>query len=322
MRRFSAWIVSLASLLLVMSVVASPADATYLGRNGRIAFRRYFNAEQTHGALFTMRPNGEGVLQITHRGKFAYDNGPIWSPDGQWIAFYRVEHGKPNRIFKVRPDGTDLTLLSHDPSADVNDEFPAWSPNGRRIAFGRFDDSVGLEALFVMRADGTHVHQIPNTATYHPHIPRYSPDGHSLVFSGKTDSHPGGAVFTIHLDGTDVRRLTPWKLRAGSYDWSPDGQWILCNSHGQGGGPQRNVYLVHPDGTDLTRITNTHTKGAINWGGLGFSPDGTKIVAARTGVGSSGYPDLWVMDLDGSGLLDVTNSAKWESAPNWGSRPT
>jgi TolB protein len=321
MRRFSAWIVSVASLILIMSVVASPASAAYLGRNGRIAFRRFFDpAEQTRGAIFTMRPNGEGVVQITHRGKVAYDNQPIWSPNGRWIAFYRVEPGKPNRIFKVRPDGTDLTLLSHDPSPDVNDEFPAWSPNGRRIAFGRFDDTTGLEALFVMRADGTHVHQIPNTATYHANFPRYSPNGHRRAFSGHTDR--GGATFTIHLDGTHVRRVTPWKLAAGVYDWSPDGQWILGELHGLGGGPQRNVYIVHPNGTDLTRVTNTHTKGAINWGGLSFSPDGTKIVAAHTDVGISPYPDLWLMNLDGSDPVDVTNSATWESAPNWGPRPT
>ena len=35
-------------------------------RNGQIVFRRYFNAEQTKGALFTMNPDGSHVRQITH----------------------------------------------------------------------------------------------------------------------------------------------------------------------------------------------------------------------------------------------------------------
>ena len=34
--------------------------------NGQIVFRRYFNAEQTKGALFTMNPDGSHVRQITH----------------------------------------------------------------------------------------------------------------------------------------------------------------------------------------------------------------------------------------------------------------
>ena len=35
-------------------------------RNGQIVFRRYFNAEQTKGALFTMNPDGSYIRQITH----------------------------------------------------------------------------------------------------------------------------------------------------------------------------------------------------------------------------------------------------------------
>ena len=34
--------------------------------NGQIAFRRYFNADQTKGALFTMNPDGSHIRQITH----------------------------------------------------------------------------------------------------------------------------------------------------------------------------------------------------------------------------------------------------------------
>src|SRR5215208_1767068 len=35
-------------------------------RNGQIVFRRYFNAEQTKGAIFTMNPDGSHIRQITH----------------------------------------------------------------------------------------------------------------------------------------------------------------------------------------------------------------------------------------------------------------
>jgi hypothetical protein len=35
-------------------------------RNGQIVFRRYFDPDQTKGALFTMNPDGSHVRQITH----------------------------------------------------------------------------------------------------------------------------------------------------------------------------------------------------------------------------------------------------------------
>src|SRR5829696_4852448 len=35
-------------------------------RNGQIVFRRYFDPDQTKGALFTMNPDGSHIRQITH----------------------------------------------------------------------------------------------------------------------------------------------------------------------------------------------------------------------------------------------------------------
>jgi TolB protein len=313
-RRMGSTLAIVAVMLMTAGVL--PARATTPGENGRIAFRRYFNDAQTRGAIFTIRPNGTGLIQVTHRGKVAYDHQPTWSPNGKWIAFQRVESGKPARIFKVRPDGTQLTLLTLDPTA-VEGEAPAWSPNGKRIAFHGFNDSTGLEALFVMRADGTHLRKIPRTGTYRGlGIPRYSPDGTRLAFGGKTEK--GWAAFTIRLDGTHTRRVTPWPLGAGSYDWSPDGRWLLIESHGFGSW-QRNVFLVHPNGKGLHAVTHTYTGGEVNWGGLSFSPDGTKITASHTGVGK--VSDIWVMRLDGSGLRDLTSSRIYDSAPSWGPRP-
>jgi TolB protein len=307
--------VAFAATLVIASVV--PAHATAPGRNGRIAFRRYFNAKQTRGAIFTIRPNGAGLLQVTHRGRDVLDTNPDWSPDGRWIAYYRRAPGEPGRIFKVRPDGTDVTRLSHDPCDSIScveDVEPAWSPNGRLIAFTRIDDAIHLVAVDVMRPDGTHVRQV----TADGNFPKWSPDGTRLAFNRRTASGKR-AVFTIRLDGTHARRLTPGRLKASIYDWSPDGRWILVES----GHRQRNVYLVHPDGTDLHRVTDTDTGGESNWGGLSFSPDGTLIAASfHPGAGGLGNPDIWVMNLDGSGLRDVTNSAIWDSAPDWGPRPS
>jgi hypothetical protein len=34
--------------------------------NGQIAFRRWFDPDQTEGALFTMNPDGSRIRQVTH----------------------------------------------------------------------------------------------------------------------------------------------------------------------------------------------------------------------------------------------------------------
>ncbi|MDP9299389.1 MAG: hypothetical protein M3P43_00590, partial [Actinomycetota bacterium] len=60
-------------LTAVALLGVSPAGATAPGTNGRIAFRVYFNNAHTRGAIFTIRADGTGLIQVTHRGKVLLD---------------------------------------------------------------------------------------------------------------------------------------------------------------------------------------------------------------------------------------------------------
>ena len=112
----------LLTIACVMSVAtyadSQTASATFPGRNGRIAFRRFLNEEQTWGAVFTINPDGTDERQITFPPQGYVDRNPDVSPDGRRIAFERegVDCGPDcgyDEIFVVDVDGSNLTQLTH-----------------------------------------------------------------------------------------------------------------------------------------------------------------------------------------------------------------
>jgi TolB protein len=320
-------------VLIAVLVPMYAAQATAPGKNGRIAFRRYLNANHTKGEIFTINPNGAGLRQVTDfPGGIGAE--PDWSPNGRWIVYSVYPHGDEgrSRIFKIRPNGRDRTQLASTCTGKcLANGYPAWSPSGRRIAFQR---ELGtrrnrITALVVMRSDGTHAQQVtkqgasPNRRNRFADLaPAWAPNGKRLAFERldqKTDHH---AIFTVRLDGTGAHRITPWRLDASQPDYSPNGDWILFRSNANSD-TAGNLWLVHPNGSRLHAVTHA-APGAAKWLSGSFSPTGRRINAARTRVanGMQENADVYVMHLDGSGLQDVTNSPDaWESASDWGPKP-
>ena len=98
-------------------------------------------------------------LEDMKEGRFAsssvWDNSPLFSPDGQRIAFMGRVHNRWE-IFVMNADGSGRGQLTHSnpkleqPPSNVA---PAWSPDGKSIAF--LSNRDGPWRIYVMRADGS-----------------------------------------------------------------------------------------------------------------------------------------------------------------------
>jgi TolB protein len=67
--------------------------------------------------------NGDVLQRFTESGVSLF--GPVWSPDGKWIAYSRATTGPHADIFTSRPDGTDAQQVT---STAANEITVEWGP--------------------------------------------------------------------------------------------------------------------------------------------------------------------------------------------------
>jgi TolB protein len=333
-----------ASVLLIvfglwLALPAAPAQATFPDQNGRIAFRRFLNEDRTWGALFTINPDGSDERQVTYPEQGFVDRNPDISTDGRRIAFER-EGPDYDEVFVVDVDGSNLTWLTRHGPDQFCLEFsgkcsgsPAWTPDGRHIVFksaqgSPVDGFVELQALFIMRADGSHVRQLTQLTT--PRIgedsdPQVSPDGRRIVFQRQNvrGSQPDGgiALWVLNLRTGRERRITPFELDGGDTpDWSPDGKRILFHSNAAlEADISANLYTVRPNGRGLRQLT-FEKGGDVNYLGSSYSPDGRFITVGRRPATGGENADVFIMRADGTGIRPLTQTVLYDSYPDWGPR--
>lgn len=308
--------------------------------NGQIVFRRYFNADQTKGALFTMNPDGSHVRQITYPPTGWYDNVPAWSPDGERITFERWKSDQStSRIKVVNPDTGDArTVVPCTGERCVSAIDPYFSPDSHSIAYSRSVNGPPYSAIFIVGIDGSDPHQATTTPERHKGQlstettdPVFSPNGKTLTFirTNYQKENDPNAVFVQPIGSPqDAHRITPWKLNSQDRPtFSPDGKLVLFRSEPKGEEGPSNLYWVHPDGTGLHALT--HAPADKRYLGSSFAPsfhkgEGWVTVGRTGGYGKEGNADVFrILIEDGKVVREVnlTKSAIWDSAPVWGTHP-
>jgi TolB protein len=244
------------------------------------------------GDIYVMRPDGSDRRRLTTDP--AYDDIPMFSPDGKRIAFVSSRSGAL-QIWLMNADGSDQHQLTR--SAGTN-YFPTWSPDGSRIAFR--SDRDGNPEIYSMRADGSDVQRLTDDAAIE-FSPNWGPDGR-IVFVSNKNTGGKASLWVMDGDGSDQHRLTPrdFVWNETSPVWSPDGKRVLFQADRDVPVGNRELYVMNADATGLKRLTRYI--GQDNW--PTWSPDGKQIAFAR---GPTPFRnEIYVMNADGSGQHEIT----------------
>jgi TolB protein len=128
---------------------------------------------------------------------------------------------------------------------------------------------------------------------------------------GTVQSRDVKEIWMSDYDGANQRRITVTRDTNINPNWSPDGQALAYTSYRRvaaGGQPDIFLSFIYKG------LLETPAK-AIGGNYIPvFSPDGSKIAFMST---RDDYPDIYVMNRDGSGIRRLTNDRAGDSAPTW-----
>lgn len=237
---------------------------------------------------------------------------PVWSPDGQHIAYTRWR--EPRGVWVVSLGGSAV-----DPAAgerrvfDWNEaRWPSWSPEGQQILFSRQQGGKEEKEIcfqgrcftipaqpywklsVIDAADGAFAEPPgPNIAQ----APSWSPGGEWIVYSGEK------GLVVQDLAGERVTQVTDAVRDTGPV-WSPDGKRVAFTRSQH---DHWEVYvLTFADGPlsggSVTRLTKTPDRPdgqPGNSAAPAWSPDGKHLAFLTDRTGEW---EIWVAAASGSGL--------------------
>jgi Tol biopolymer transport system component len=169
------------------------------------------------GNIWSIRPDGTGLHQITHFTTEDFPFQPEFSPDGKRIVFWEssAHGGNLAAIFVMRADGTDIRRVT---PLRMDAAHPKWSPDGSKIIFSN-DAHLNVGDIFTIRPDGSGLKRLTDViplgdADFRPD---YSPDGTMIVFDQLKGNHPI-AVWTMKSNGSDAKDINS---NGAEPNWGP-----------------------------------------------------------------------------------------------------
>lgn len=258
--------------------------------------------ETEHGtySFTTMRLDGS-ERQVIAPPSTTLSLGPAASsPNGRALAFDGWDDSHPSRnglYLSGSPDLTDLVRIRATPEDAIRFEPFAVTPAASQVLFfledGPRGDVTHTGGVYVINADGNGLRQLNPADTWHGWTGDFagglSPDGRRVAFATNR------GVYVADLDGGEPARVSDWNGFASAVSWSPTGEWI---TYTRNSGATTVLSLVQPDGMEEREFPAAAGARGV------WSPDGKHLLVRR---GDPGREDLWIVDLHGNTVGQVTH---------------
>lgn len=267
----------------------------------RIAFTSFpdgfVEGGNNNAEICVMNADGSNLVRLTSHP--AWDNGPIWSPDGTRIVFQSTRNCQTgNALHVMNADGSNVLPLTG--CRNSAGGTGSWSPDKKTIIYA--SDQDGNVEVYAINSDPSR----QTNLTQHPAedlAPAWSRDGKQIAFVSNRDGKD--SLFVMQADGGHPHKLV--SNTGQQVSWSPDGRKLAFGAAWQG---NLDVYVANADGSNVRQLTHSpaHESEPV------WSPDGAKLLF---NYNDGGAIQIYVMNTDGSGVTRISHSAEHEWQQDW-----
>ena len=234
------------------------------------------------------------------------DSFPLYSPDGQWIAFLR--RPEQAEVFVMPARGGTARQLTFDRKPKLG---ITWTADSRELVYSTLRESGG-EGLWRVRINGGEAHRLSGTLPF-AGSPNISRRGDRLAYTETyLDTNiylSEGPGFSAGLPGKfgPPRSIIASSREDHSPNFSPDGERIAFVSNRSG---NSEIWTSNRDGTHATQLTSFKSfAGTPRW-----SPDGRSIAFDLM---NGGKFDIWVIDGSSGAPRRITEDRSNDNQPFW-----
>jgi Tol biopolymer transport system component/DNA-binding winged helix-turn-helix (wHTH) protein len=180
-------------------------------------------------SIYVKLVGAEEPLRLTKQA--SVDFNPVWSPDGHYIAFCRIQKGESGIYIVPAIGGGERRVRdTHWEEHEFYEVFwyfgrLSWSPDGKLLAFSDRTSSNEPTSIFLLSFDSLAVRRITSRQLPGDYNPAFSPDGRTLAFN--RGSQGVTSINTIAVTGGEVKRLFSGPQCGWGLAWTPDGRDIV-----------------------------------------------------------------------------------------------
>jgi Tol biopolymer transport system component len=195
----------------------------YVGYRERKIWSEDSKRSRYHGDLWIVPSAGGTPIRLkSAEGRL---RGPVWSPDGRWIAFIIKESPESDsaEIFILPSEGGEARPVGS-PGHDVDFGAIAFSPDGKQIAF--FSD----QSIKAMPIQGGSTEVLVREIKYRGRSEMaFSPSGDRIAFTTGSQNVGDAKIRVVQLETgrlTELQTGLPADAMYHGFSWSPDGDKI------------------------------------------------------------------------------------------------